>query len=123
MDTIREAVGVAVMVAIQMGMPVTILFLIGYRRHQSDKKVQILCGEHPATVGPKDSGQSRRLTPGVPDRCWEFKACSPERRASCPSSGHPELRCWQAMKLERGRLQADCLDCERFLAPPRSMQP
>ncbi len=118
METVTEAVSTAALVAIQMGMPVTILFLIGYRSYQAERRRQAERGTvtlgwrgvHPETSPPASQGSR--------GHCWEVKGCPLERRAACPAHQQPQLPCWQAMRLTLGRLQADCLDCERFLGSP-----
>lgn len=124
METIRDAVSVALMVAIQVGMPVTILFLIGYRRHRADRWGQPQHGEQPTSIGSIGIAATQKLPSRRPAQCWESRQCSPEKRASCPACSRADIPCWKAMKLSLGRLQADCLDCERFLTPPtRGWQP
>ncbi|MHB0868487.1 MAG: hypothetical protein ACYC66_02610 [Chloroflexota bacterium] len=124
METIRDAVSVAVTVAIQIGMPVTILFLIGYRRHRADRWRQPQFGEQPTSIGSIGIAATRKLPHQRQVECWASRQCPPEKRASCPARSRTEIPCWKAMKLSLGRLQADCLDCERFLTPPaRGRQP
>jgi hypothetical protein len=51
-------------------------------------------------------------------RCWEDKACPPERRESCPAYPQPETPCWQVFRAQDGRLREACLSCEVFLEAP-----
>ncbi len=110
MEIVESAMASALIVAIQTGMPVSILFIIGYLAYRAEGRGRI------AHLGSEVAGQSRDLRAST--HCWDARQCSPERRLSCPAYQHPEMACWQANKQSLGRLKAECLNCERCVAPP-----
>lgn len=115
MEIVESAMASALIVAIQLGMPVSILFIIGYLAYRSegrDRAGQLGSGIDEFAVS------SLRADTRVAVPCWEKLRCPPERRLSCPAHERPDLACWQAMKESLGRLQSECLNCERFVAPP-----
>ncbi len=112
-ETLEDVVTLALVMAVQLGMPVSLLFVFGYLTYRNDRRRQTL----PGFPGDWREAQQRPMRLG--DRpCWKAKGCAAEKRAECPAFSHPEIPCWQAMKLSLGRLQAPCLDCERFVALP-----
>ncbi len=108
----------ALAVTIQLGVPVAVLFVIGYLAYleagRRDRR----------TVRQSTGGQGRgpALAKAVADGsrrpCWQMKHCRADQRATCPACRRVDLPCWQARKVVCGRLEADCIDCELFLAPP-----
>lgn len=110
MEIVESAMASALIVAIQMGMPVSILFIIGYFAYRAEGRARV------AHLGSTVVGLRGGTRP--PTHCWDARQCSSERRIPCPAYQHPEMACWQAIKQSLGRLKTECLNCERCVAPP-----
>lgn len=118
----------ALAVTVQLGVPVVVLFVIGYLAYLESGRRD----PRPARPGASAGGQGspnageRGKGDGLPmaggegmrQHCWQLKGCRPQERDSCPACRHVDLPCWQARKAACGRLEADCINCELFLAPP-----
>lgn len=118
---LADVVSTALQVSVQLGLPVVVLFVIGLLSHRSaasssSSPVQESGGGRGATGRPGGDGELR--SGDGPGACWEQRGCEEKKRDSCPATRRADLPCWQAVKLSLGRLNSDCLDCERFVAPP-----
>ncbi len=118
----------ALAVTVQLGVPVAVLFLIGYlayleggrRDPRTARPGAGARGQASPGADGLGTGAGRPMAVGAGNwrQCWQVKRCRPERRQSCPACRNAGLPCWQARKAACGRLEADCIDCELFLAPP-----
>jgi hypothetical protein len=115
MEIVESAVSSALIVAIQTGMPVSILFIIGYLAYRAEGR------KRAGVLGSSAAGSAvagRRGDSAVGNHCWEVRKCAADHRPACPAFQHPEVACWQATKESLGRLKSECLNCERCVAPP-----
>jgi hypothetical protein len=110
-DTL-EAIGVMLIgLAVRFVIPIVLTILIVMWLRRLDARWQL------------EANQTRPRGAVVPMpqvRCWEQRGCPPERQASCPAYGRPDMPCWQVFRGANGRLQEACLDCDIFknaLAP------
>ena len=116
MELLKDVVEAAWVAVVQLGIPVAVLFFIGYRIHQRDR-------HRHGTGGPRRCSVSRTAgqtpTGNRENRaCWQVKQCPPDGRGSCPAYNNQDLPCWQVMKASPGRLKCECVGCEMFLSLP-----
>lgn len=118
MKVLEDAVTLALVVSVQLGVPVTVLFVIGYLRYRCDPSGREARQGRP--VAGIAIAQDARARPafGTNRPCWEVKQCSPEESRDCPARRRSQMPCWQATRTPYGHLRARCVNCDRFLAPP-----
>lgn len=121
-DWLRDAAALALMAGIRLGVPVIVLFVIGYQAFRAEQRRQRLlingCGGADSEVWGGLTGVGTRR------RCWEVKRCPQDVRGSCPAFKSPDLPCWQAIKVVNGgRIKSECIRCVQFLSGPQVVLP
>ena len=117
MEILGDLVTAALIAVIRLGIPLAVLFVIGYQMYQGSKS-QIVVKKHgQVALGAHATGGIKSLYGPAQSRpCWESKRCSSKARGVCSAYYNREVPCWLALKASLGRLSADCCDCELFLA-------
>ena len=117
---LADVVSTALQVSVQLGLPVIVLFVIGLLSHRSTAASL----SRPVLEMEGGRGGSGRSGGEGDSRSGEATGASSEemvcegKDSPCPATQRSDLPCWQAAKLSLGRLKSDCVDCERFVAPP-----
>ncbi len=115
MDGLLEAVVIAGMFLLRLGVPLVITLLVGYLLRRLDAKwqaeAQMQLGAAPAQ-GPAVPAPA--LTRLAAQPCWIEKGCDEARRARCPAPKRPNIPCWLARRQAEGRLPAECYNCSRL---------
>lgn len=103
MDQLFEALIVAGMFLVRLGVPLAITLAIAYALRRLDIRWQAeaMKARHPAQAL-------------LEEPCWTQKGCDPKRRTLCPAFQRPDLPCWRARHLVEGRLPSECQTCGRF---------
>jgi hypothetical protein len=115
MDGLLEAVVIAGMFLLRLGLPLAITLLVGYLLRRLDAKWQ---AEARAQLGMPQA--QKAVAPAQPlprpagQPCWVEKGCDEARRARCPAPKRPNVPCWLARRQAEGRLPAECYNCGRF---------
>jgi hypothetical protein len=100
----------AVRLVVLSGLPVVLLFLLGYwlrgRTGEAGVKARLA----------HNAGGTQPDSEFLPDqtskpRCWQVLACSMERRSTCPAYERMYLPCWLANQLAHGELKRECSAC------------
>jgi hypothetical protein len=100
------------LIGITFGLPVALLFLVGYvLRHRRSRDEAMFGTDERLTAGlhlVRDS--ARGYAPKV--ACWELRGCSLAKRDKCPAYNRTYLPCWLAVQLANGgHLERACVDC------------
>ncbi|MCL4535164.1 MAG: hypothetical protein M1370_08425 [Bacteroidetes bacterium] len=113
MEGLENAARLILGMAIVSGIPVMLLFVLGYW----------LRGDRALTSGPllqglalegvtiredeRDSAKERiRRT-----HCWELMQCSMAKRLNCPAYARSYLPCWLAIQMACGEMKHQCRNC------------
>lgn len=110
MEALSDLVVTALAVLVQLGVPVVVLFIAGYRACEAERRRWRARSRPPRDEGRRDGSRGRQ------GRCCGLRW--PAAGADSPDGKQSGLPCWQAAKTRLGSLQAECVDCELFLAPP-----
>ncbi len=119
MDGISDAVVIAGMFILRLGVPLAITLAVGYLLLRLDRKWQAEAWaewESSKLKQGEQAGQAAgRATSSVAEQlCWDLKECSQATREQCPAFKRPNIPCWLARRRAEGRLPAACYDCELF---------
>lgn len=114
MEGLESGARLIVGVGILSGIPVMLLFLLGYwlrgdRAIIGDALRRRLKMEEPAVIkeDEQDSAKERiRRT-----RCWQVMNCPMTKRLDCPAYARSYLPCWLAIQLAYGEMKHDCRSC------------
>ncbi len=114
MDGIWDAVVIAGMFILRLGVPLAITVAIGYLLRRLDAKWQAEAWAQweasemqRATAEPVASSAAKQP-------CWTLKGCGEAMRDQCPAFKRPDIPCWLARRRAEGRLPAACYECELF---------
>ena len=109
---------------LRFGVPLLIMFAIGYWLRRLDTKWQ---AEARAKYAARLAQQELAGEPDIEilkvidPPCWVTKDCPPQRRDCCPAYKFQEVPCWMARYRVTHRLPADCLTCPRFVPRRREL--
>ena len=113
MDGLWDAVVVAGMFVLRLGVPLAITIAIGYLLRRLDAKWQAEAWAQWETSQMQEAAAGP--TPSAAKQpCWTLKGCSEAVRDRCPAFKRPNIPCWLARRQAEGRLPAACYDCELF---------
>lgn len=115
METMEAAGGFIFGILVVSGIPVVMLFLLGYwlRGYRTSRASRPAAGLR--SLGGVPSGDAcleghRASKP----HCWECKNCPAVQRLSCPAYQRSYLPCWLAVQLAYGELKPACRSCELY---------
>src|SRR3989304_2128078 len=115
MGFVQSSIDSALAVVVILGLPIVILFVVGWYIHWVGRRRSLLASSGRAR-GASRSLHSRSKQ-GPQPRCWEIKQCPARAREDCPARRYPHLSCWQAEKITHGgRIKAECPSCPLFLS-------
>jgi len=115
MDGLLEAVVIAGMFLLRLGVPLAIMLLVGYLLRRLDAQWQAEAQMQPGTTqAQRPVVPTPALTKPAAQPCWVEKGCDEARRARCPAPKRPNIPCWLARRQAEGRLPAECYNCSRF---------
>jgi len=103
-------------IAIRLGLPMVILFIIGYlmQRHTSTTRSSLQAQDD--AKGVVNSAYRAALPkPGQQLFCWEMKGCPLPKMGSCLAHSQTYLPCWLAVKLDNAEpIKNECLHCALY---------
>ncbi len=112
-----RAVGIwGLVVGIELGIPVAMLFGVGYSLYRRRPRQQL---EHSRSQAPYQGSKpgSAERAAAAPLHCWEMRACPAEVKEGCPAFHQPDMPCWKAVKQASGDcIQARCFECSLLLS-------
>ncbi len=115
MDGISDAVVIAGMFILRLGVPLAITLAVGYLLRRLDRKWQAEAWAEWESSRLEQGEQAGQATAPVAGQfCWDLKECSQAVREQCPAFKRPNIPCWLARRRAEGRLPAACYDCELF---------
>ena len=109
---------------LRFGVPLLIMFAIGYWLRRLDTRWQ---AEARAKYAARLAQQELAGEPDIEilkvidPPCWVAKNCPPEKRECCPAYQFKDVPCWMARYRVTHRLPADCLTCPRFVPRRREL--
>ncbi|MBI3158813.1 MAG: hypothetical protein HYZ26_04360 [Chloroflexi bacterium] len=104
MDNVFVAVYLIVGLVLRLGIPIGLTLLLAWYLRQLDARWRAEAaqnGHHRAVAAD--------LWLATP--CWEFNACSAERRANCPAAQNNGRPCWEHFARD-GQLAPLCAACD-----------
>ncbi len=115
MDGIGDAVVIAGMFILRLGVPLAITLAVGYGLLRLDRKWQAEAwAEWKSGQLEQEEQAGRATSPAAGQLCWDIKDCSQATREQCAAFKRPNIPCWLARRRAEGRLPAACYDCELF---------
>jgi len=119
MDGLSDALVIAGMFILRLGVPLAITLAVGYLLLRLDRKWQAEAWaewESNRLEGGEQVEQAAGAAPALVGKqpCWELKECSQAVHEQCPAFKRPNIPCWLARRRAEGRLPAACYDCELF---------
>ena len=119
MDGLSDALVVAGMFILRLGVPLAITLAVGYLLLRLDAKWQAEAWAEWESNQLEQGEQAEQAAGGVTSPvakqlCWDLKECSQAVRDQCPAFKRPNIPCWLARRRIEGRLPAACYDCELF---------
>jgi hypothetical protein len=117
---------VVAMFALRFGVPLLIMFGVGYWLRRLDDKWQAEARARRATELARQelaSGERHiELLKVIDPPCWVTKDCPPEARSRCPACRFSDVPCWLARYRMTHELPADCFSCPRFVPRRREIE-
>ena len=116
MGFVQSSIDSALAVVVILGLPIVILFVVGWYIHWVGRRRSLLASSGRAR-GASRSLHSRSKQ-GPQPRCWEIKHCPQSMKNACPAFLHPDVACWQAKKVANGwkTVSKDCVGCQLYAA-------
>ena len=119
MDGIGDALVIAGMFILRLGVPLAITLAVGYLLLRLDRKWQAEAWAEWESnrLEQEEQGEQaagRATSSAAKQLCWDLKECSQAVRDQCPAFKRPNIPCWLARRRAEGRLPAACYDCELF---------
>lgn len=118
METLASLILVALEIVVQLGVPVVVIFLMGFAGQRAERRRFDLRGpkqSRPTRPGRIQSGPAPRGINGTP--AFQLRAC-PAIEPTQVLTTSPIQSCWQAVRPTSGRLRSECIACGSFLVPP-----
>lgn len=101
----------AVAVGVKTGLPVALLFLLGYALHRRQRALAV------SPLARADAGMLPRAPRRRQISCWEVRGCPPQARDRCPAFLQPDMPCWRAVKqASGGHIEGRCFECSLLLS-------
>jgi hypothetical protein len=118
METLAGLLLVALEIVVQLGVPVVVIFVMGYTTHRANRRRFDPCRpDHPQPHRP-NRALARPAAAGAEGQQGCQLHVSPAAQTVLPFPPEPALPCWQAVKTVSGRLRNECLECRAFLSQP-----
>jgi hypothetical protein len=119
MGGIEDALVIAGMFILRLGVPLAITLAVGYVLLRLDRKWQAEAWaewKSNQLEQEEQAGQAagRVASPVAGQFCWDVKGCSQTAREQCAAFKRSNIPCWLARRRAEGRLPAACYDCELF---------
>lgn len=118
METLASIFSTAMAVVVQLGVPVVVIFIMGYTTERATRR-----RSDPQRNQPPEGSHRERLLAWLAsdEKTGQVVSQTGLSRPGVPVARPPflesELPCWQTAKSTSGRLRGECLGCGAFLAP------
>ena len=109
---------------LRFGVPLLIMFAIGYWLRSLDTRWQAEArAKHAARLAQQElAGEPDiEILKVIDPPCWVTKDCPAQQRECCPAYRFQDVPCWMARYRATYRLPADCLTCPRFVPRRREL--
>ncbi|HHY55997.1 MAG TPA: hypothetical protein GYA08_11230 [Chloroflexi bacterium] len=121
MNIIIEALALAVLFLLRLGVPIAITAAIVWGLRRLDARWQAEAEAQRATRAVLDglapaAAVTSPLAAARP--CWEYNHCPPEKRQHCPACALTDIPCWMARLRAEGKLPGRCYGCALFRTRP-----
>jgi hypothetical protein len=119
MDGLSDALVIAGMFILRLGVPLAITLAVGYLLVRLDRKWQAEAWAEWESSQLEQEEQAKQAagrvaSPVAGQFCWELKECGQAVREQCSAFKRPNIPCWLARRRAEGRLPVACYDCELF---------
>ena len=122
MEWLQEAGFVVGLFVLRIGIPLAIVFGIGYGLRRLDAKWQAEAMAEQATELAKqaEAEPNIEIIKIIDSPCWVTENCPKSDFVQCAAYKTPDTPCWLARYRAEGHLQAKCYLCPRFAPRTKS---
>jgi hypothetical protein len=125
MEWLQDVAFVVGLFILRIGVPLAIIFGLGYGLRQLDAKWQAEAMAEKATDLARQAGlePNIELIKIIDPPCWLTNDCPKSNFVQCAAYKNPDTPCWLARYRAEGQLQSRCYLCPRFVPREKSTVP
>ena len=117
MQLLWEALIVAALFLMRLGVPIASIFLVGCALRRLDERWRadaVAREQQLGVLGGCEAAGGALVPALISEPCWEYRACPETTRARCPAYLAQTVPCWLARRRADGQLPSHCGRCSIF---------
>jgi hypothetical protein len=114
MDLWVTAFSILGLFILRLGIPLAVIFLIGYWLRRLDAKWQAEAVARRETEIELVGEPEIEIYRVIDQPCWVIKDCPESIRNQCPAFQYPDKICWLARRQAEGKIPEACYYCPLF---------